>query len=1339
MTRPPSTSQPLLRDVIDIPERTSDSDFVLKLTEGVTDAEATLREYVLTDRLVGNFDETLGLIAQAVATGQSKAVYLHGSFGSGKSHFMAVLHALLRGEPVALARQELAAVLARHDGPLGGKKFLLVPYHLLGAKSIEQRVLGGYADYIRTLHPDAPVPAVHRTDTLLANAVHLRERIGDDEFIAGLPDGVTGGHGQDGADDEWGEGAGWTAEKLDAAFAAWHRPLDPTGEQPADEAGDLRRQLVSDLLTSWFDGMFTDATEDADGFVSLDRGLSEIARHAKGLGYDCVVLFLDELILWLANNMGNQAFVSREVQKITNFVEGGQAGRVIPLVSFIARQRDLQELVGENVAGSVQLGFQDTLNLASGRFDTVTLEDRNLPLIANRRLLRPRDAEAKAAIDRAFESTTKVRAEVWDTLLGGDSATGSDRDAFRLGYPFSPAFMDTLVYVSSALQRNRTALKLMRQLLVDHRDDLRLGQVVPVGDLWDVINRGADKPFTDGLKVQFEAARKLYGERLRPYLLEQNDLGEDDLLAARRGRADTTLATRVRAFTGDDRLVKTLLLAALAPSVPALRNLTARRLSALNHGSITDPIRGNEVSRVSRKVETWAGQFGEIKFVPGDDAGVGLELVGVEVDRILANAAPLDTPGARKVLIRRLLTEELDLRTGEQARIDEAGHRLELVWRGSKRSAEVVFGGLRPGGDLRDDQFASGDDTAWRLIVDYPFDDEAYRPADARARVETLTGSGEPRRTVCWVPTHLTAARIGDLRLLVILDALLNGNGQRFDSHAQHLGADDRQRARGILKSRHDALLTRFRGLLRQAYGLAEKQSADVLAEYGDHLLSLWPGAHPALPFGASLRDAARRVVADLLAEQFPGHPDLDPDRLGVAVRPAELKAVFDYVRQAAEAPGGRVEVARADRSTMRRIVHALGLGEMHEAAFVLGRGWVGHFHQKAAQSGRDDGADLSVKDLVRWIDEPDPRGLDRPVAGLVLACFAEQTDRAWYRYGGALNPPPDITAITSDMELRGQTLPGEADWAAARGRAAVVFGVNVPELLRGRLVRAFVADVQAAARDRLRAGDDLLQQLEQHARRLGLDPAAPPGRLRTARLAVTLLTALDDPKAGADVVRRLAVADLGGPPEQLARGIGRARQVADALARAPWETFDIVEGLPEPFDAEAAEILGRLRAAAALDEHAARLPDAIGEAQARATELLRRATRRTPPPPPERPWPGDGTLRPPVRTPPAGKATSGTATPERPALPQPSGVDAGSNGQPGPVGVNGSTHRAPGVTGGTEVIGVDGHGGDAGAASAAERRWRVPSGELDTALAALRDAVGGQTGEIEIIWRPGR
>ena len=59
----PATA-PLLRDVIDIKESISTSDFVLKLAEAVTEegAERALQDYVVTERLLENFDEALGLI-----------------------------------------------------------------------------------------------------------------------------------------------------------------------------------------------------------------------------------------------------------------------------------------------------------------------------------------------------------------------------------------------------------------------------------------------------------------------------------------------------------------------------------------------------------------------------------------------------------------------------------------------------------------------------------------------------------------------------------------------------------------------------------------------------------------------------------------------------------------------------------------------------------------------------------------------------------------------------------------------------------------------------------------------------------------------------------------------------------------------------------------------------------------------------------------------------------------------------------------------------------------------------------------------------------------------------
>jgi predicted ATPase len=41
------------------------------------------------------FDLALKLVKMAIEGSSSKAAYLHGSFGSGKSHFMAILHLLL--------------------------------------------------------------------------------------------------------------------------------------------------------------------------------------------------------------------------------------------------------------------------------------------------------------------------------------------------------------------------------------------------------------------------------------------------------------------------------------------------------------------------------------------------------------------------------------------------------------------------------------------------------------------------------------------------------------------------------------------------------------------------------------------------------------------------------------------------------------------------------------------------------------------------------------------------------------------------------------------------------------------------------------------------------------------------------------------------------------------------------------------------------------------------------------------------------------------------------------------------------------------------------------------
>src|SRR6266511_3365090 len=242
--------------------------------------------------------------------------------------------------------------------------------------------------------------------------------------------------------DEWGEyGAGWEAARFDAAMAA------PPGSSERD-------QLVGALLRTHYRALPGQARATAEGFVPFDAGLDAISRHAKGLGYDAVILFLDELVLWLAARMSDVAFVSREGAKIVKLVEADAAARPAPIVSFIARQRDLRELVGEHVPGAQSLSAIDILRHSEGRFDTITLEDRNLPAIAEQRLLRPRTEQARQQLDDAFE---KVRRELEerqerDVLL---TQTG-DLAAFRRLYPFSPALVDSLVALSGAMQRERT-------------------------------------------------------------------------------------------------------------------------------------------------------------------------------------------------------------------------------------------------------------------------------------------------------------------------------------------------------------------------------------------------------------------------------------------------------------------------------------------------------------------------------------------------------------------------------------------------------------------------------------------------------------------------------------------------------------------------------------------------------------------------------------------------------------------------------------------------------------------------------------------------------------------
>jgi len=66
---------------------------------------------------------------------------------------------------------------------------------------------------------------------------------------------------------------------------------------------------------------------------------------------------------------------------------------------------------------------------------------------------------------------------------------GSAAVDFEQVYPFSPALVDAMVALSSIMQRERTALKIMSELLSRGRDELTVGDVIPsaTSSMWSCL------------------------------------------------------------------------------------------------------------------------------------------------------------------------------------------------------------------------------------------------------------------------------------------------------------------------------------------------------------------------------------------------------------------------------------------------------------------------------------------------------------------------------------------------------------------------------------------------------------------------------------------------------------------------------------------------------------------------------------------------------------------------------------------------------------------------------------------------------------------------------------
>jgi hypothetical protein len=1077
---------------------------------------------------------------------------------------MALLSLLLEGHEAAWRIPELHPLREAHPWA-GQKKLLELRFHMVGQPSLEVAIFGEYVRHVRANHPAAPIPPLFADEALFDDARRLLQALGEPAFFEPMnSDGSAEGSGDEGFGDLETEGR-WQRASFEAAVSS---------TDPAERA-----RLFDALARTHFKAF----AQQNRTFLDLDAGLAVMTAHAASLGFEGVVLFLDELVLWLAAGAANAAWLHGEVQKASKLVEAQDANRKIPIVSFIARQRDLAEMVGEEYAGAENARLRDSLRWWEGRFDTISLEDRNLPAIAEKRVLTPKSPEAKTTLDEAFAKMQRAAGSAWATLLGHQ-----DQEAFRKLYPFSPALVETLVALSNSLQRQRTAIKLLMEILVDHIPDLQLGGLVPVGDLFDLLAVGDDT--ADGvMRARFEAAKHLYKYQLLPVIHENNGTGT----AARcqRLRPDHRASLGCSgcpesACRNDNRLLKTLLLAALVPE--ALKDLTVSRLVQLNHGTLKTPIPGTEANLAAGRLQNYASKVGQPHFGNQKDPRVDIVIGGADLGPILEQASGVDASISRQQLLRDLLFEAMGV-----DKTVEWGQDHVIEWRETRRLGHIRFGNVRK---LAPEILRCAENHDWRLVVDYPFDDANHGPNEDLAVAERIRDEGSGTWTLVWLPSFFSEATNKLLGELVVLEHILQTQAS-IKQYTQHLTLDQQRQAQLDLQNLRNQKRARLMGVIAQAYGLsrASEHDLDPSRSLDSHLHVLKPGAQVRIGLAATLDSALDSFVPALLEQRYPRHPMFTQK-----LTKQRIARLYDLFSQLVEAEDKRLMLDQGTLKELAGTLGVLGLVRITETAVHLVEDLtLQEIERKRQQRTLDH---PTVAEVRSFIDEGRKMGLELATADLVVRAYARWAMRTFVRYGQPFEPQAGV-AMPDEVVLEKPPLPGQKEWSGALELAGAAFGITMRgKALHADNVKRFEAMLNEALGKTAQGCSKLPGLLGARLSELGLP--ATSDRAATAASAADLCARLAG-KSGLDQVRALAGFEPKTSAQALGRSLGAAGEAAAALEnKLIFGSFQQVKARGDVL-AGGAKLLDDIAEALRQDELHVKLSPRLRELAERAQELL--------------------------------------------------------------------------------------------------------------------------------------
>ena len=466
-----------IRDILDLPERKPE--VVIKVGE-LDDAERlqkNLADYVITPDIGRYLKRDVYSMADTLNAGLSRgyARWVEGAFGSGKSHYLTFFGALLRGVDAAWSKPSPAIEEMREKQRAFKENRLLVV--ALNAQDA----------------PNLRVGLYEKTNEALAAAGHEPvELFSYEKVISSF------------------------VKKAESVPGFWDYLFGQSNIVASREDFDRLRESDPHLLAREI-AKVDDRTGELERDFQLEEAeaIKRITAHLKANGYAGLVYLIDELTLHLLSYKENAA---KSLLTLNRFIEA--PGASLPVWLFVGRHQPLEDVLAKEGADTVQ-----ALDHLHGRFksERVDLKDADLYEIISHRVLRPKRGKEEDKERIVASAISNIPGDELTTLEELYQERGRLKDWMAKLYPFHPAVIDALVSVTHRLSRERTAISILYDMLLEPLGagepalaDQEASTFLPFGKAYDYLfNRDYTEMYQD---VTLKAAHRVIADTVEERL-----------------------------------------------------------------------------------------------------------------------------------------------------------------------------------------------------------------------------------------------------------------------------------------------------------------------------------------------------------------------------------------------------------------------------------------------------------------------------------------------------------------------------------------------------------------------------------------------------------------------------------------------------------------------------------------------------------------------------------------------------------------------------------------------------------------------------------------------------